>query len=356
MKKDIILTQVCIADYRDKFIKLILESDNVCIQVGERYFEKTIKISDFVKEQSNVKLINNKFYFDNKACWQSLEWNKICSAKYVVGELNPRILSTWCLLILRIILRKKTYLWGHAWSRSGYTSKTEPLRHLMRKLSNGLLFYTENQKKEFLNKYPNFNKKLCVAPNSVFLEKEMKAIQLGKNFIYVGRLVKDKKVDILIKGFIKYAEKNEDSILHIVGSGDQFDTLRELANNSVYHNRIIFHGHISDIDQLKKIYTNCAASVSPGYVGLSITQSLSFGVPMIISREEPHSPEIEAMIEGFNGSFFDTDDINSLALQMKYWVNHVKDSENLSESIVEDCKKRYSVEKMVAGFLELSHE
>lgn len=356
MKYNILLTQVCIADYRDKFILKLINTGDVEILVGKVYFEPTTKLSKFVESQEEVNIIRNNFYFGNRICWQNLQWDKVIKYDYLVGELNPRILSTWCLLIVRALLRKKTYLWGHAWSRSGSKSKTESLRHLMRKLSSGLLFYTEDQKNEFINKYPNFKKKLSVAPNSVFLEKEMKPLQLGKNFIYVGRLIKSKKVEVLIKGFIKYAENNEDGLLHIVGSGDELSALKRLANKSIYHNRIVFHGHISDIDQLEKIYINCAASVSPGYVGLSITQSLSFGVPMIISRKEPHSPEIEAMIEGFNGSFFETDDSDSLALQMEYWVKTAIKTEKLSEKIVEDCKKRYSVEKMVAGFLDLTHE
>lgn len=353
---NLLLIQVCIADYRNKFIEDLLTYEGVKIQVGEKYFEETTVTSAYVKKSKNVKVVKNHFFIKNKICWQSLDWSDVISAKYVVGELNPRILSTWLLLLIRFILCKKTFLWGHAWARVGRGSKTEWVRHLMRKISSGLLFYTNQQRQEFLEEYPSFNKKLVVAPNSVFYRDEMVPVPLGNNFIYVGRLVKSKKVDILINGFLKYAENHSQGILHIVGSGDQLNHLVEMSSHSAFVDRIIFHGHIAEVQRLKNLYSDCAASVSPGYVGLSMTQSLSFGVPMIISREEPHSPEIEAMIEGFNGSFFETDDINSLALQMEYWVNHVKKSENLSENIVDDCKKRYSVEKMVAGFLELCHE
>lgn len=352
MKKKILLTQVCIGDYRDKFIDVLTSKYDVRIQVGEYYFEDTTKLSSNLINNKNVIVVKNRFFLSRRLCWQNLIWKEVISADTVVGELNPRILSTWFILILRIILGKRTYLWGHAWSRGGKDSKTEKLRHLMRKLASGLLFYTQKQKAEFIEKYPVYNKKLSVAPNSVFFEREMRPLEHGKDFIYVGRLVKNKKVDILIKAFIEFFNSDSNT-LHIVGSGDQLEYLKLLSENLQPKKRILFHGHISDTNKLSNIYSGCAASISPGYVGLAITQSLSFGIPMIVSKNELHSPEIEALVEDFNGSFFKTDDLESLASQMIYWINTSSNNFNLAENIVIDCKKRYSVEKMVSGFMEL---
>ncbi|MDH8179555.1 glycosyl transferase, partial [Klebsiella pneumoniae] len=71
---------------------------------------------------------------------------------------------------------------------------------------------------------------------------------------------------------------------------------------------------------LKEIYSKSFVSISPGYVGLSITQSLSFGVPMLVSKDENHSPELEALQTGLNGGFFNTNDPQSLADEiLKYF-------------------------------------
>ena len=47
---------------------------------------------------------------------------------------------------------------------------------------------------------------------------------------------------------------------------------------------VIFYGHVSEPSELRSVYGASVASLSPGYVGLSVTQSLGFGVPMIVSR------------------------------------------------------------------------
>ena len=112
-------------------------------------------------------------------------------------------------------------------------------------------------------------------------------------------------------------------------------------------------GHISNFNVLEDLYSEALFSVSPGYVGLSITQSFGFGVPMLISKNEPHSPEIEAAIFGQNSFLFETDDLDDLSAKIiscynkkKFWVDNRLD-------ISEFCKKKYSIEKMAQVFINL---
>ena len=61
-----------------------------------------------------------------------------------------------------------------------------------------------------------------------------------------------------------------------------------------------------------KVFGAAIVNVCPGYAGLSITQSYWFGVPTIIGRDELHSPEIEAAIDGENTVFFESDSVADL--------------------------------------------
>jgi glycosyltransferase involved in cell wall biosynthesis len=73
---------------------------------------------------------------------------------------------------------------------------------------------------------------------------------------------------------------------------------------------------------------------------------------MIISREEPHAPELEAVAEGENALFFDTDHPASLAAVMADMVERKAEWAGRGESLVEFCRARYSTEAMAAGILE----
>jgi glycosyltransferase involved in cell wall biosynthesis len=102
--------------------------------------------------------------------------------------------------------------------------------------------------------------------------------------------------------------------------------------------------------QVAQFYGASFVSVSPGSVGLSLTQSLSFGIPMIIARQEMHGPEIEAARDGFNALFVDSDDpsqiadaLVTMALDRERWAGR-------RNEIARDCANRYSAETMAAGF------
>jgi hypothetical protein len=85
---------------------------------------------------------------------------------------------------------------------------------------------------------------------------------------------------------------------------------------------------------------------------LSAIQSFGFGVPMLVSKDENHSPEIEAVNE-LNSTFFETDNIDSCGIEiLKYFKNKNK-WVSTREKIVEHCKKNYSAENMTQTFIKL---
>lgn len=349
-----ILLQTAIADYRNSFIDSAetIFNDDFKIYVGEHYFEPSTRTSEHVLGKPYTHKISNYFLFNNKVCIQSLPFTKVIAEDVVVFELNPRILTNWPVMILRRLCGKKNVLWGHAWSRSGSSSKTEILRHLMRRLSHSLLFYTEQQKKEFIEKYPNYKGNAFVAPNSLYKEADINAAPIkGNDILYVGRLVQSKKVKLLIESFaLAINSLPADSKLHIVGSGPESDALKNLAGELEISEHVIFYGHVSDVNQLKSIYEKSLLSVSPGYVGLSITQSFAFGRPMLIADKENHSPEIEAFVNQKNGLFFTADNPDDLKNKLVAFLNDSESWQSKFESIAQDCKERYSTENMANGF------
>ena len=94
-------------------------------------------------------------------------------------------------------------------------------------------------------------------------------------------------------------------------------------------------------------------SVSPGYVGLSITQSFAFGVPMLISRNEDHSPEIEAAKESSNAVFFQTDNQKDFCLKVEEIFKSKKVFFEKRNIIADLCKKHYTVEQMAISFVQI---
>jgi len=347
--------QTATPDYRKKVFQYINNhlNEEFSLYSGTEYFEKSVKTD---KSITFLKLIKNHFFLRRKLLFQTGMWQESLKSKVLVLEMNPRIISNWLLLIFRKISRKKTVLWGHAWPRNGKNSNSDKIRQIMRLLADEIVVYTKTQAKELKNKMPN--KIIIPAPNAVFYQSEMQIshtpIEEINDIIYVGRLTKAKKPLILAHAFIKVMDGLPiQSNLIFVGEGEEKLKIENLVSKKELHHKIKVLGHIGDYKKLKELYSKSLFSVSPGYVGLSITQSFGFGVPMLISKNENHSPEIEAVNINENSIYFTTDNIADLSIKIMDFFNNKSYWVNQKNEICNKCKNDYSIENMANKFIAL---
>jgi glycosyltransferase involved in cell wall biosynthesis len=300
-----------------------------------------------------LQLVENRFLFRRRLLWQRKAMRKLIASDVAILELNPRNLTTWLPLIVRRVLQRYTVVWGHAWPRDGRGANTDWLRNGMRRLADSLLVYTDTQRLELLSLMPSA--KVYVAPNSLYRRNQMSAAidGLATNIVFVGRLVPAKKPLLLLESFARAIARDLPPNYNLVFAGDgpereQIEVI--LSERPILRGRVTLLGHISP-SEVQHIYRTALVSVSPGYVGLSITQSFSFGVPMIVARDEPHAPEIEAAVDGVNAILVPSDAPDALADALLDVVGRSADWLGRREGIARDCAARYTVEKMVEGII-----
>lgn len=357
-KKNYIILQTVAPDYRSKLYYSIKKEFKAefGIYAGLDYFQKTVQTDQSIE---GFKKIKNHFLFKRSFLVQTGMWKDVIKCKVLVIEMNPRIISNWIILIIRKLIRKKTILWGHAWPRSGSQSKSDKFRKIMRDMGDSIVVYTKSQKDELLETEPHL--KVNYAPNALYFNDEMNVTLVSSeyinNIIYVGRLTNLKKPKFLLQAFHKALPKlNNDVKLIIIGDGEEKRVLEDYLIKNKLEERVILTGHVSDFKKLSNYYSNSLFSVSPGYVGLSVTQSFGFGVPMLVSRDENHSPEIEAIVENENAIFFETNDLDSLKNKL---IEVYRDKEawlNKRHSICNTCKVKYSINAMADTFIKLFYD
>ena len=353
--KKLVIIQTVSPSYRNKLYHdlSIRLKDDFHLYSGDTYFEDSVKSDvSFAKR----KKITNLFFLKRRLLIQLGLGSIVTSNNVLVLEMNPRIISNWIILLIRNLLRRKTVLWGHAWPREGKKSSSDRIRGLMRSLGNEIIVYTKTQQIELQEKMPN--KTIHAACNSLMKIDEMVTNdsdhQTIENIIYVGRLTDRKKPLLLIKSFHLILERLPKKVkLLIVGEGPEKLRIDQYINQHNLQLRIKTFGHLDDYDTLKKLYFSSLFSVSPGYVGLSVTQSFGFGVPMLVSKNENHSPEIEAVEKGKNAVFFKTDDTESLGKEMVKMYTMKDFWRNQRSSIVGNCKSQYSIESMSDVFINI---
>lgn len=352
--KKLIIIQTVTPDYRLEFFNYLYNSipDNFELYGGEKYFTQSIISSDKIKRKKS----KNYFFLNRNLLFQTGIWHLLFRDVVLVLELNPRIISNWIFLLVRSVLKRDTIVWGHAWSRKGINSKSEWLRNNMRKMATKIIVYSNTQRKELKLRMPN--KEIYAAPNSILISERirtLKTIKIPTNLIYVGRLSKEKKPLFLVKAFSNsFSDLPKETKLILVGEGEEKQKIVEYIQVNNIEDKVLLKGHISDFNQLKKLYEQSFFSVSPGYIGLSVTQSFGFGVPMIVSKNENHSPEIEAVIPNINALYFETDSFTNfrkVLLQVfknkEYWIQK-------REEIALFCKTNYSVEAMAKTFINIT--
>ena len=122
--------------------------------------------------------------------------------------------------------------------------------------------------------------------------------QYDKKYLFVGRLSKEKNIEMLIDIF----NKLEDYKLTIVGSGPLEKQLKGRANEN-----IIFVGNVVNLEIRKYFETNnilVLTSVSETW-GLVVEEALYYGVPVIVSS---NCGSCEIIKDGINGYVVNIED------------------------------------------------
>ncbi len=121
--------------------------------------------------------------------------------------------------------------------------------------------------------------------------------------LYVGRIAKEKSIDLVIEGFSKIDQSKIPSRLVIVGAGPQEDELKELANKITDEGTVLFLGKKA-AHTIPIYYHACDIFVSASLTetqGMTFIEALASG-KVVFARED--SVLLDLIIPGKNGYFF----------------------------------------------------
>lgn len=320
--------------------------NDLSIYVSPEHLDPSVRTGvpgDFYKSVSLHRVLGKRAFIQTGFIGQAM------SAQTSVIDLNPRSLTAWIILTARLLLRRRTLVWGHIHPQAGVTARTAGLRRLMRRMSAGTISYTYRDAEKAKHDLPGAP--VWTAPNSLYrnddIEPAAASAPYGRtDIIYVGRFAPSKKVKLLIQGFAEAAKSANDIRLKLIGGGAEEDELRALAKLLGVEDKISFPGWIDDLGELRTHYSTAFCSASPGFAGLGLTQSLGFGIPMIVARDEPHSPEIELEETGAV-HYFDSDSPLALSTAiLALWKDRAKLPDTEASAFT---KRRYSAEAMAEG-------
>lgn len=248
---------------------------------------------------------------------------------------DTRCISTWifCIITRIFFLQKKVYFWTHGWY--GKESRLEKvLKKIFLRLPNGGCFLYGNYARELMIKEGFNADKLYVIHNSLNYDVQLlirQSMQLkpiykdhffndNRNIIFIGRLTKVKRFDILIDAVRILKEKGIMVNVTFVGDGIERQNMESMVRAMDIDSQFWFFGACYDENTNAELIFNADLCVSPGNIGLTAMHVMMFGCPAITNDDFCHQmPEFEAIKQGKTGAFFKAGDSTSLADSIINW-------------------------------------
>jgi glycosyltransferase involved in cell wall biosynthesis len=221
-------------------------------------------------------------------------------------------------LVYAKLFRKKVIYWTLGKVKNKKLSvarqRVDNVINYIEKKTDAIFAYSSQAKKYFLKRGIDAQK-IFVGVNVLdtreILKKESNYNKKDEfRILFVGTIIPEKKLEILIEVFLELEKKYNRIYLDIVGSGSEyFENLTELYKET--SKNLVFHGR--QTEGLDEYYFKSDLFVLPGLGGLAISESMAYGLPVICTTAD--GTERDLIINDKNGVFIE--DMNKETLFSK---------------------------------------
>jgi len=225
---------------------------------------------------------------------------------------------------------------------------------LMIKLKHDAIHTVSDTTKNDLEKF-GAKGRIYVIPNAIEFDNESIVESHPFQFVYVGRLVFYKNLEVVIKAIKIVKDSCHNVKLIIVGDGPYRQILEKLVSELKLKDSVEFKGYVSTSEKIKQIATSQALvfpSLCEGF-GLVILESFAHRKPVLVSDIRPLSNIVSHKKTGFVIS----------ACDEKEWANGIlaiiKDPEKSKKMGLlgrKTLEEQYNITKMKDRILQMYND
>jgi glycosyltransferase involved in cell wall biosynthesis len=268
--------------YRVAIFKLLAEQCDltVCYSIGPA-----------TTEPVNFRILKLPIFKYNRLVIHKDNILEMCQQYDVViayGDIAWIKLST---LPFRKNRRFKVIFWSIGVSAS-YEKKYDAVsywnsaRDFFYRRADALLFYSDYPISNYVKR--GFNpEKIFVAPNTVAVYNGSGDAGISKDsLLFIGTLYMQKGILSLLENYKLALESNSNILpLNIIGGGEEFEKVNSWIVENRLSSRIFLRGPIFDPAIKAGYFKKALACISPVQAGLSVLESMGYGVPFITMHD-----------------------------------------------------------------------
>lgn len=257
---------------------------------------------------------------------------------------HPAPLSHLCLLLIKLFLpqiRRIAYAHSNAVNMCRESERKEKMLRKMilscsLKKADAIIAISESVKKSIMEIFSTPEEKITVIYNGVDISRFRQGKRVsyhGLRIVFVGRLIEDKGVQIIIETLRNIKQS---FYFDIVGDGEYRKTLEKMVCEYGLQNRVTFWGTRSDVTRFLS-HADVFVHVPTLKEGFDITvvEAMASGLTCICSN----SGGIPELIEnGITGYLVDIGSVKNLTQVLGKVIDHYNSQENMT--IRENAKKK----------------
>lgn len=200
--------------------------------------------------------------------------------------------------------------------------------------------------------------KVDIMPCGIDLEKIVKfqATGVGAPLVYAGRLMVEKRIDILLEAVGKLSAPPSGVILNIIGDGPDRARLEALSARLGIADKIKFHGKVPTSEDVWRIMAQSRIAIQPSAregFGMFPLEAMALGLPVVYC-ESPDSAVGEIVGDGVEGVRVEADP-DALAAAIENLLVQTELRKDLSANAVAKAR-HYGWPAIADSMLSLFHD